>query len=678
MSIIEGFVKIWPFVHRYRGRVAVSMGFAFLVGVFWGSNLSLVFPVSSVLMQGNLQDYVARQLKEAQDTAQQAEARIAAIDLELQAPDLSESRRLKLLDTRSNRQDHLALATRQIHWLIWSQTTILPWIPVDQFNTIALFFAILLVATIIKGACLFMQNLIVGSLIELVTIDVRKAMFRKCLSLDYQTLSLEGTPALMSRFSFDVRELATGIELVGGKMSREPLKALVCVGLAFAVNWRLTLLSVLFAPVALLLFYRLGKLLKTYSHRLMESASHVYQVLEEALTAMRVIIPYENKRRHRAHFHKVNREYYRKAMKICMVDSFSHPIVEVVGIASIFATVLPCMYLLLRKTTSIYGIQLADKPPDVPTLIMLYTFLVGTIDPARKLSSVYSKLKRSVAAIDRIDQFLRTETRVLNAPNAERMTCRRHSQRIEFENIRFAYAQNDNRPRRDALNQVSLSVEFGECVLVVGSNGSGKSTLVNLLPRYYDPDRGRVLVDGVDIRQMGLRDWRQQLAVVTQETFLFNESILDNIRYGNPNCSRFEIERAASLAGVTHFVDQLPDGFETVIGERGGALSGGQRQRIALARALVRNPSILILDEATSAIDAQTELFIQQALKKLTATCTIFIITHTVSRTLLELATRVVVMHEGTLVATGQHADLLATCPEYQRLYQAQVHQLAG
>ncbi|HBN76307.1 MAG TPA: ABC transporter [Planctomycetaceae bacterium] len=676
MSVIEGFFKVWPYLRRYRARIFLSFFFAFMIGVFWGANLSVVYPVTTVLMDGNLQDYVDNQLVEIQQSNKDTLSLIEEIDHELESGELSEKQSLSRLETRAEHQERISKATRSILWLNWSKAHVLPWLPNDQFNTVALLFGLLVLATVLKGFCIFGQSVLVGSVVELTTIDIRKAMFRKCLKQDYQTLNLEGTPALMSRFTFDLNELSHGLSLVGGRMAREPLKAVVCLFLAFMVNWRLTLMSLLFVPIAGFMFVRFGKLLKKASHRMMESMSRIYQVLEETLSAMRVVIAFGNQRQHRRQFHKENRVYYSKAMRIHMIDSITNPSVELMGICAIFVTVLPCMYLLLRKSTSIWGVQLADVPPDIPTLMLLYTFLVGAVDPVRKITTVYSKIKRSVAAADRLTQMLESESRIKEKENPRVLP--RHSKQIAFENIYFAYAAKNGSPRPDALRDVSLKVEAGECVVVVGENGSGKSTLINLLPRYYDADHGQILIDGIDIKDVPSKELRSQLGVVTQDTFLFNTSIYENIRYGNPHASRAEVEEAARISGVTQFLEQLPDGFETNVGEKGTGLSGGQRQRVALARALVRKPSILILDEATSAIDSQSEFEIQSGLKTYGKDCTTFIVTHAVNRTLLDVVTKIVVMHEGQMIACGKHEQLLETCPIYHNLFQAQVKQRAA
>jgi subfamily B ATP-binding cassette protein MsbA len=337
-----------------------------------------------------------------------------------------------------------------------------------------------------------------------------------------------------------------------------------------------------------------------------------------------------------------------------------------------FMALLPGCYLVLRQTTEIWGIRLSTGQIDIGDLTLLYVFLAGIIDPARKLSTTYPKLKRATAAADRIFELIDLKSLVKSPTHPQPLP--RHVEAIEFKNVSFSYTGKDDggSPRPAALENVSLRVTAGEVVAVVGENGSGKSTLVNLLPRYYDPHHGAVLVDGIDIRDVRLKELRGQLGVVTQETLLFDETIFENIRYGKPQATREEIEAAALQAHVTPFLGQLPDRLETQVGEKGGRLSGGQRQRVALARAILRDPAILILDEATSAIDSQSEFLIHQTLRNFTKGRTTFLITHSVSPSILDLVTRIVVMDRGQLIAAGPHEALIETCPVYQRLFQAQ------
>jgi subfamily B ATP-binding cassette protein MsbA len=301
--------------------------------------------------------------------------------------------------------------------------------------------------------------------------------------------------------------------------------------------------------------------------------------------------------------------------------------------------------------------------------------LAGTIDPARKLSTTYAKLKRSMAAADRVFALIDAKT-LVREPVAPK-PAPWHAKSIEFRDVRFTYAQSqdDDTPRPAVLAGVGLTVQAGEVIVVVGENGSGKSTLVNLLPRYYDPEQGAVLIDDVDIREIRLKELRAQIGVVTQETLLFDETIYENIRYGKPSAGKKEIEQAADRAFVTPFLKTLPDGLNTRVGEKGQRLSGGQRQRIALARAILRDPPILILDEATSAIDAQSERLIHQSLREFAQGRTVFIITHAVSQSILDLVDRIVIMQDGQMTAVGPHEVLMEVCPAYRRLYRAQIHQ---
>jgi subfamily B ATP-binding cassette protein MsbA len=334
---------------------------------------------------------------------------------------------------------------------------------------------------------------------------------------------------------------------------------------------------------------------------------------------------------------------------------------------------LPGAYLVLRGTTEIWGIRLVSHPMDIAELSMLYVMLAGITDPIRKMSTTYAKVKRAHAAGERIFTLLDTKPVVTQAENP--VPAVRHERSIEFKDIRFTYPLGETDGYRPAaLDGACLEVKAGEVIVVVGENGSGKSTLVNLLPRFYDPDAGEILIDGVNSREMRLKDLRGQIGVVTQETLLFDDTIYENIRYGKPSATRGDVERAARQAHVMNFLEQLPDGFETCVGEKGSKLSGGQRQRVSLARAILRDPSILILDEATSAIDAQSERLIHEALRTFVKGRTTFLITHTVSSSILDFVTRIVVMDQGRVVAAGPHAEMLEKNPIYQRLFHARSH----
>jgi subfamily B ATP-binding cassette protein MsbA len=474
----------------------------------------------------------------------------------------------------------------------------------------------------------------------------------------------------MSRFTYDTEQVAMGVTLIGARLVREPLKAISCLSLALWINWRLTVLSLLFLPLLGLFLRWYGRTLKRHSQRMMESMSRIYKVLEETLESMKVVISFGAADQHRAQFRRENERFLRKAVSVVRVDAIAKPTMEILGLLAMFLAMLPGAYLVIRGRDEIWGVRLSDGVMSPAVLMTLYALLVGMLDPCRKMSSMFSRLKRCSAALDRIFELIDREPKVREA--ADPRSLPRLKRQIEFRDVSFQYPPRESEtPREPALKDINLTVTAGEIVALVGQNGCGKSTLVSMLPRLYDPSQGSVLIDGVPIKDVRMQDLRSQIGLVTQETILFDNSIYENIRYGRPDATRGAVEEAADQAHVTEFVESVSRGFETPVGEKGKQLSGGERQRVALARAIVRNPSIMILDEATSATDAQSEVLIHDALKSFCRGRTVFLITHSMTPSVLDLVTRIVVMDAGRIVATGTHEQLLETCPHYERLYSA-------
>jgi ATP-binding cassette subfamily B protein/subfamily B ATP-binding cassette protein MsbA len=318
-------------------------------------------------------------------------------------------------------------------------------------------------------------------------------------------------------------------------------------------------------------------------------------------------------------------------------------------------------YLVLTHETKIWGLRMVEQPMDVETLLTLYAALAAIADPVRKLSSVYTRLQSGAAAADRIFNYLDRRPQVL--ANSSSLRLLRHHESIEFRDICFSY-----KPGDAILTNVHLSCRHGETIALVGKNGCGKTTLLNLLPRFFDPDHGSVLIDGHDLRHVNLRSLRKQVGLVTQDAILFDDTFHNNIAYGNRRARREDVEAAARAAHAHEFIMER-GGYDSRIGEAGMQLSGGQKQRIALARTVLRDPSILILDEFTSQIDPESEADIHQALREFRRGRTTFIITHRLNT--LEVADRIVVLDAGRVAAIGNHAELLKTCAVYQRLYDA-------
>ncbi len=371
----------------------------------------------------------------------------------------------------------------------------------------------------------------------------------------------------------------------------------------------------------------------------------------------------------RGRFRKVSKECLRKAMKIVFYDSLSKPATEILGMAVVFTALLGGAYLVLNQETHILGLKMCDRPLSIPALLCFYGLLIGVSDPARKLSDVFNSVQGGVAASDRIYSMLDRQPTV--ADPAKPQPVPMHHHHLVFDHVSFHY-----HPHQPTLCDVDFRVPHGETLCIVGPNGCGKTTLINLLPRFHDPVSGAVRLDDIDLRQLRLRDLRRVVGVVTQQTLLFDDTAFNNIRYGSLSATREQVIAAAIKAHAHRFIeDKLEDGYDTIVGPGGNRLSGGQRQRIALARAILRDPEILILDEATSQIDIESEQQIHQALQEFVRGRTAIIITHRLST--LELADRILVLDKGRVADIGTHGELAGRCEIYRRLHDVQLRHTA-
>jgi ATP-binding cassette subfamily B protein/subfamily B ATP-binding cassette protein MsbA len=347
-------------------------------------------------------------------------------------------------------------------------------------------------------------------------------------------------------------------------------------------------------------------------------------------------------------------------MRIARYDSLTHPLTEVLGIGIICVAMLAGAYLVLERQTHLFGIPISSRELSLGWMMTFFALLAGAADPLRKLSDVFTRLQRAAAASERIYAVLDREPKV--SEPAKPRALARHRQSLVFDRVSFSYLAD-----RPVLQDINLEIRFGETLAIVGESGCGKSTLVDLIPRFADPDSGQIRLDGIPLAELRIRDLRSQIGLVTQEPVLFDDTVLANITYGTPQATREQAIAAAKQAHAHWFIEhELAEGYDTNIGPMGGQLSGGQRQRIALARAILRDPAILILDEATSQIDLNSEQIIQRVLERFTADRTTVIITHRLG--LLALADRIAVIHEGRIVGVGNHDELMASCEVYQRM----------
>jgi ATP-binding cassette subfamily B protein/subfamily B ATP-binding cassette protein MsbA len=430
--------------------------------------------------------------------------------------------------------------------------------------------------------------------------------------------------------------------------------------------------------------------MKQATRRLLERMSSIYKILQESFQGIRVVKAFTMEPYERRRFCSATKDYYRRSMRVVNIDALADPVIEVLGVAAVAGALLAGSYLVLRGHTHLFGLRMMDQPMEPEALLNLYLLLAAIADPVRKLSSVFTRLQSACAAADRIFNFVDRQPRV--RPNSDGPRLARPAwlpargaaaeapaplpaawpNYIEFRDVCFSY-----KPGHAVLSNINLTVRAGETVAVVGPNGCGKTTLLGLVPRFYDPDHGSVLIDGQDLRHVNLRSLRQLLGVVTQDTVLFDDTVYNNIAYGTRGAKPEEVEAAARQAFAHDFiVGELSHGYQTPAGESGCKLSPGQRQRLALARAILRNPSILILDEFTSAIDTTSQALIHQALKDFKRGRTTFVITHQLHT--LEIADRILVLEAGRIVAAGTHAELMANCGLYQRLHEAQAQRLCA
>lgn len=669
--------RLIPFIWPQRRKFFLSCVFGVLVALMWGGNLTIVFPIMQVLLkEKTLQTYVAEEIADARVKQATEQAEIRRLQAEMEqlraAKEPEESPRYtEVITGLTHHQDDLEAATKKEWWMLWVHPVVhARWFPTTEYRTFLVIILLVMFSTFAKGLFQYLQDVLVGDCSEAAMEGIRKKLFRKMLQLDYQTFSKEGPARLLSKFTHDTEMLSMGMSVVGGRFVREPLKCIVCAGIAFWVNWRLTMLSLLILPLIGIVFAVLGKALKRASRRMMESVTRIYQILEESFDGIKAVIAFGTAHQHRQRFENEYQNYYKKARRVVRLDAFAKPTMEMLGVIALFCALLPGAYLVLRHKTSIYGIQLAPEPMTVEQLGLLYGLIAGMLDPCRRMNASVSRLRKAMTALERILTTLDTKPQIRNTPQS--VPLARHKESIEFRNISFRYdARGKEEQRGPVLNDFNLKIKAGEVVAIVGQNGCGKSTLVQLLPRFFDPQSGDVLLDGVTIQSGTLQSLRDQIGLVSQETILFDMTLRENITYGSNNVSQECLDDAARKAHLGPILKQLPLGYDTPLGDRGKSLSGGQRQRVALARAILRDPSILILDEATSATDAESEMLIHQTLKSFVKGRTVLLITHSMSQSLLDFVTRVVVMDHGQVIADGSHAQLLATNPLYQRLFQS-------
>lgn len=506
------------------------------------------------------------------------------------------------------------------------------------------------IALCIRAVFEFMHSYIMSDVGQKVVRDVRNRIYDKLqvLSLDYFLGKRSGE--LVSRITNDVKLIENAVSYALTDLAYQSFEIVSFAVLTFVINWRLALLSFTVFPLIMLPVVKVGRVLRKLSKRSQEKIADINSLLVETFQGVRIVRAFCAEESEKTRFTRQTHDYYRLTMK-------GVKRMLLVGIGTELIGVAMALFVMYYS-----GTQVLQGTLSFGAFTLFMAALLSLIRPIKKLSQVNSILQQAVAASDRIYEVLEAQVTVKELPDARELSGFKNS--IVFENISFSY------PGNDVLTDISLEVKKGQIVAIVGPSGTGKSTLVDLLPRFHDPAKGRILIDNCDIVALRLTSLRQQIGLVTQDVILFNDTIRGNIAYGRPGASDKEIEEAASQAHAHDFILHLPGGYDTVIGDRGMKLSGGERQRIAIARALLKNPPILILDEATSQLDSESEHLVQAALDRLMQGRTVFMVAHRLST--VRNAHKIIVLNKGKIAEQGSHSELLNSNGLYRRLYQMQ------
>ncbi|HUT28335.1 MAG TPA: ABC transporter transmembrane domain-containing protein [Sedimentisphaerales bacterium] len=545
------------------------------------------------------------------------------------------------------------IKARLINGARWAEG-LLPAEDSQNSRTRAIMIIVLFVAivTVIRCIAKFFQDYMAQKVVHTGINRLREDAFAHVINMPTGFFASERPTDSVSRLVRDTGAMGNGIKTLLGKALREPLNAALLLAGASLLNWQLTVIFLCGGPPTLWMVAKLGRKMKRASRKSLMAWSEMLAKLQETMSGLKVVKVYNQQAHEAGVFRGINQRLLKQLLKMAKVDAATSPIMEVLGLAAGSAALI------------VGASWVTNNEMGGSEFLVLLGLLGAAAEAVRKTSDVWTKIQEADAAAERVFAMMDQPVEPQNAGAVEIAPLK---ERIEFRDVVFTYPGSVT----PALKGINLIVQAGHNVAVVGPNGSGKTTLANLLPRFYDPDSGAVLIDGKDIRDATLSSLRNQIGMVTQNVVTFNDTIAANIGYGRPGAARQEIVEAAKRAFADEFICPLPDGYDTMIGEQGSGLSGGQLQRIVIARAILKNPSILIFDEATSQVDADSEAKIHNAIEEIMRDRTSFIIAHRFSTVIS--ADVIVVMDQGRVIAQGQHEQLMQSCPLYQSLYETQL-----
>ncbi|WP_224963233.1 lipid A export permease/ATP-binding protein MsbA [Geomonas subterranea] len=499
----------------------------------------------------------------------------------------------------------------------------------------------------LRGICRYTNDYFIRSAGQLAVQDVRNDLYAKNMSLSIGYFHRHETGTLMSRVLSDVSMMQEGVGQVITGLFRDGLSAVALLGVIFYRDWQLALISFVVIPLTVVPARKIGKRIKRVARQGQEKMGDLASILQETYSGIKVVKAFGLENREIERFRARNRDFYHFTRKNIKYEGLSTPIMEFItsfGIAAV---------IWVGGSNVMHGTRSASE------FFSFITAMVLVFNPIKRLLTAFNNLQRSMGAAERVFEVMDEKPEIVDAPNARDLGKARGE--VEFRDVRFKYEDDY------VLQGVNLTAKRGEVIALVGPSGGGKTTLVSLITRFYDPTGGQVLMDGVDIRERTMKSLLEQIALVDQETILFNDTIANNIRYGRMTATDAEVEAAARAAFAHDFIQELPEGYLTNIGDRGVRLSGGQRQRLCIARAILKDAPILILDEATSALDTESEQMVQQALNNLMKNRTTFVIAHRLST--ITHADRIVVLEKGVVAEMGSHDELLQAEGIYSRLH---------